>query len=798
MDTDRKLIKFSFLTYEEIASHYHQNMEIIYLLKGKMKIQIDEMCYELNDGDYIFINANKRHKIESQGVLLGARFEIDFHMIAEYMGTIQLMFWCNTVTDKKDAYQELRKILDRILERYYEQDEKGALYLNALYFEMAYILTSNFMIKADEEHVLVNSTSKQLRLSQIQNYIQANYQNQISLYDLAQKLYLSNAYLSKYIKKNLGLTFLEYLNNIRLFHAVDELLYSSKSLTRIAMDNGFPTSAAFTKIFQAVHGESPSAYRKKMHEQSDSNKDDKKRKELDEKLIQEYLKLKKNEENSEVKGEALYELNVEKYHERKEDFNRAINIGEAYSLLQAQVQKQLLEMQKENGISYVRIWNVLTKEHCYDEIKKYNFREIDLVLDFLLEHNLIPYIELGLKPKLFIYTPEKNHVNREAGREGFEGDQFFDMIKHFCLHLINRYGIEEIEKWYFEYWNDPKLEICSEAGSYYTNFDTIYVTLKSLSLNIKIGGAGFILGYDSEIYEKALKIWKGRNIKPDFLSFCSFQYLAYLDNGKRYGQKSIDGDYIKNQIELLKVMLKEIDFEVKELHIDEWNFTVSNKNSLNDSCEQGAYILKNCIDMEGTIDFMAYWHGLDICSECYDSHAILNGDSGILSRDGIKKPSFYAFHFYHMLCPKCITKDSNAIVTTNGRDRITIACHNYKKLSARYVFAKEDTIERGEVDNYIENPDSLALKFQFTNMKDGAYLIKMYYINKENGSSQDAWSKMDFIKELSKNEIDYLKNSAIPTMEMKMMTVQDGKCNLDIILKATEIRLIDILYRYHV
>lgn len=71
-------------------------------------------------------------------------------------------------------------------------------------------------------------SQNRIRIKNIQNYIQANYQSQISLNDLAQRLYLSNAYLSKYIKKNLGMTFIEYLNNVRLFHAVDEILYTEK------------------------------------------------------------------------------------------------------------------------------------------------------------------------------------------------------------------------------------------------------------------------------------------------------------------------------------------------------------------------------------------------------------------------------------------------------------------------------------------------------------------------------------------------------------------------------------------
>ena len=113
----------------------------------------------------------------------------------------------------------------------------------------------------------MEDSQDRIRIQQIQNYIQANYQSQISLNDLADRLYLSNAYLSKYVKKHLGMTFMEYLNNVRLFHAVDELLYTKKNITRIALDNGFPTSAAFTKAFREVYREAPSEYRKKMQKE---------------------------------------------------------------------------------------------------------------------------------------------------------------------------------------------------------------------------------------------------------------------------------------------------------------------------------------------------------------------------------------------------------------------------------------------------------------------------------------------------------------------------------------------------
>lgn len=71
--------------------------------------------------------------------------------------------------------------------------------LQALYFQAAHILTSNF-VKADDTRLNMDDSQDRQRVRRIQNYIQANYQSQISLNNLSDQLYLSNAYLSKYVK----------------------------------------------------------------------------------------------------------------------------------------------------------------------------------------------------------------------------------------------------------------------------------------------------------------------------------------------------------------------------------------------------------------------------------------------------------------------------------------------------------------------------------------------------------------------------------------------------------------------
>lgn len=732
---------------------------------------------------------------------LGQDYDLDFHLLAEYMESMQLLFWCNSVADKNAAYADLREVFDQILSRYFEKDEKSALDLQALYFQAAHILTSNFLVKADDTRLNMDDSQDRQRVRQIQNYIQANYQSQISLNNLADQLYLSNAYLSKYVKKHLGLTFMEYLNNVRLFHAVDELLYTKKNMTHIALDNGFPTSATFTKAFRDIYGEAPSEYRRKMREQQEPNNPEQGLSEEESGRIKKYLIFKEQHNEPVVKNQKVCTVDVQQTGKLLTDCHKAICVGDAYTVLQSDVQSQLRDLQKAADIKYARMWNIFSREECYNEKGGCNFRKIDQILDFLLENHMKPYLELGHKEVLLNYSAEK-FLKENEKIENYEVQVYEYIIREFCTHLVNRYGIDEIETWYFEYYNFSNTGVTEstgmteEEGLYYQYFAIIYRILKGISPAIKVGGAGFILGYGTLGCRSILPIWKKKNLMPDFLSVYSYQYVAIDDNGERYGRKSIDIDYMKNQTEILREVIKETGFQVPELHMSEWNFTISNRNVLNDSCNQGAYVLKNCIDMNGEVDLMAYWHALDSYSDYYDADNVLNGDSGMISRDGIRKPSFYAYVFMNRLLPNVIKKDENSIITTNGRDRYVIACHNFKKLSAQYVFSEEEKITVETIDNYMENDESLKLQFRLENVKDGDYLVKIHMVNKENGSAQDIWKRLQCSKNLARDEMQYLEKSAIPRMEMKNVHVEGGVLELENVLMAQEIRLLDIQYRY--
>ena len=67
---------------------------------------------------------------------------------------------------------------------------------------------------------------------------------------LADKVHLSAPYLSKFFDQQFGMTFLSYLTQIRLDHAVNALSATEKTIDDIASDSGFPNTHAFVQAFK--------------------------------------------------------------------------------------------------------------------------------------------------------------------------------------------------------------------------------------------------------------------------------------------------------------------------------------------------------------------------------------------------------------------------------------------------------------------------------------------------------------------------------------------------------------------
>ena len=68
-------------------------------------------------------------------------------------------------------------------------------------------------------------------------------------------------YFCRYFKKSTGMSFVDFLNDLRLRRASQEILLTSKSMQSIATDNGFENIGYFFKLFKQKYGHTPRAYR---------------------------------------------------------------------------------------------------------------------------------------------------------------------------------------------------------------------------------------------------------------------------------------------------------------------------------------------------------------------------------------------------------------------------------------------------------------------------------------------------------------------------------------------------------
>ncbi|MBM6960858.1 hypothetical protein H6A61_08365 [Bacteroides caecigallinarum] len=140
-------------------------------------------------------------------------------------------------------------------------------------------------------------------------------------------------------------------------------------------------------------------------------------------------------------------------------YNFCVGAGRAHEDLRAEWQKQLAEIKKECGFRYIRFHGLLHDDMGVYKEKNgkpvYNFHYIDALYDFLLSIDVRPFVELSFMPDALKSGEEtvfwwKGNKTPPSNKEKY-ASLIYEVVKHF----VDRYGIDEVKKWYFEIWNEP-------------------------------------------------------------------------------------------------------------------------------------------------------------------------------------------------------------------------------------------------------------------------------------------------------------------------------------------------------
>ncbi len=777
------------------AEHFHQDIELLYIIEGSMDIHEGENSYHMKKEDILVINANKRHSFKASEDILFVKLMINYELVSDVFKSDDIMFWCNSTKDESQRFGGLRKALKQLLRHYLNNHGETADFGHiALCYEIMNTLSVNFLISTCDKEQMSEKDKYEHRILQINNYIRAHYDQPISLKELADKLYLSNGYLSRFFKKNYGMSFADYLSNVRLFHAVDELLYTKTPITRIAGDNGFASVAVFNKVFKKTYGETPSELRKKAKQAKTEKTVSEDSMEVERRLEQLLREEGAEPEETAVAGVIEAEHLVTKQQQLPQTWNKTINAGAAEDLLRSEVREHIILLKESLKFEYVRFWNIFSEALFIDiDSEEYNFSRLDSILDFLVQQRIKPHIELGQKPKRIQRNVQSALIYQDKVAEFKDIFHWDKVIDALMSHLQNRYGRKEIDTWRIELWHVEQ-NWREETGyqQYYEQFSHTYDIVRKYSSDLEVGGCGFRSNNGITSNRKFAEGWRKSKRLPDFVSIIIYSYVQGKEDADIFSKRSTDASYALGTVRQMRTILREEGLTTQKLYVTEWNLTISDRNFINDTCYKGAYVVRNVLELAKEVDDLAYFPGSDRISEYYDSNMLLHGGMGLLAKDSVFKPAGFAFEFLNRLYPYAVGQGDNYVITTDGHQAYGIVCHNYKNLNYTYYLTSEDQIEKESIWKYFEDRDGLELKLKLVGLAAGTYQMKTYRINERSGSILNIWQEMNFARELSREDIKYFRRICEPRLTIDRFEVETSAHELLLQLSANEIMYVRI------
>lgn len=788
--------------------HYHREMEFLLVLRGSVFITVENETYYLKENDLLLINYNEPHstrRTDEENILLAVQIDTDFY--SNYFKDFNRMkFDCKSY-EYDDSEQEkfdfirhyIAKIVWELNKKNFGYQMKVGAYLKLL---GEHLLNNYRYTLIDEEEYKLKSDDY-IRLQRILDYIDENFDKKITLNEVADEENLNYYYLSHFIKDKLGMPFQEYINNIRLDNAVKMLVDTNETIINISNINGFSNTNFFNKIFRERYVCTPTEYRKKYANGLDytnrsiGNKPTQIKTYLDvdrtdalRKLLV-YIDIFEDKPNkldtNKLDTEKIY-MDVNKVGERLTHYwKNLITFGRAKEGLGGNWKSQMTELQREIPFKYIRFHGIFNDEMMIYNISpngkvEYNWSYVDELFDFLMGINIKPFIELGFMPSELKKSDETIFWWKGNISPPNDINKWNDLVKYFIKHCINRYGLSEVETWYFEVWNEPEYEYVFWAGSkedYFEFYKETVLTIKSISKKLKIGGPAITYGsvLSSSWIDEFLLFCKTSHTPLDFLSMHIYpEYIPEEDVEEAISQYKcgIDlteimprvkrvyhsRDHTLDAINLLTKKATEVLNKKLEVHITEWNASSFFGNLIHDTCYVATYIIRNILQCIDKVDSLGYWTFTDIFEEHKLGISHFHGGFGLINKDGLKKPSYYAYYLLSKLGSEIIAQGEEYIITKSG-ENIQILIYNYVYFDD--LFSSGDTSLLFNKDRYsIYETKSMIEKEVNLEGITGDYKIINYKLNRESGSVFDEWIKMGAPENMNKEEIMYLQGRSRP------------------------------------
>ncbi len=799
---NEKTMYYAVHRFQGEEEHLETAMKVLFVMDGTMRVRYQEESFDLNREDILLVNPGLswEAKAQGKGALYGeAAFSASFLAAAIHSST--MIFYCNSAVDDRHSYQDLRDLFYQLTAEYTARTRSSDLLMDQLLLGILDALVEHYQL--DPNQFTSAESEGDCRMREIMQYIVAHLDQEISLSELAEKMYVSTSTLSRIFKKSTGVYFADYVMQLRVRMSLAQLAYSDESLTQVALSCGFANSATFSRAFRKCMNTTPSAYREEHRQEADRRRQEEAEKEC---RIREELKdLGYEEPEHETTDQLVLDLQKVQPASLSKNWNQVINVGALFDLTRANMQFHVVYLQEQLHFTYIRVWNVFAKRLLFTDGRNtgtFNYDLIDQALDFLTEHKLKAFLDFGRRPDMALRTNGEDIFYNEDYIPFENQEAWQRAVTAFLRHILQRYGQEEVASWYYELSiNDltktPAQNFYAGPFTYFEAYCYMYHEMRRLIPGAKFGGTGAIILTDWKKQHDFIRCCQEQDVLPDYLGYKIFPYddvrLADGSHGRVVSQNEAAEE---KQVEQIRQLMRETGLEAKgvALWITEWNNSISNRNYLNDSCFRAAYIVHKISRLWNQVDSLALMCGSDWISSYMDTVGILNGGIGLLSKDTIRKPAFYAVDFLNQLGGELLAQNEHCLVTRSSGGDLYVLCYFYSWFQRSYFLQSEDV----DLKKYrsMRFQDEKPLKLEVKILHPGAagtWIIKKETLNQAHGSVLDAWATFDFDTELSRQDVKYLDAMSTPALSQSTVTIGNGaSLSLEVVMEPQELSLLHI------
>lgn len=266
-----EIVRHTTMSYLEIfmvemtarSPHGHDDLEIGILLEGSLTLFMELEQYELHAGDIYIINRYQIHSFlnkSSKNLILAFQIHTDFYRrIDQQLGFLRFE---NGIIRSGELHDRLYQTLFECAAVYFSSSIHNDIKCSSLLLDALYqlLMDSQYTITSEKENAAAKNNSR--RLNRITDYISEHYTEHISLQDIADLEHITTYHASHFIKHMLGISFQEYLNNIRFEHAFRLIEKSDFSILDVCLETGFSNSRYLNQMFEKNLGCSVIEYRK--------------------------------------------------------------------------------------------------------------------------------------------------------------------------------------------------------------------------------------------------------------------------------------------------------------------------------------------------------------------------------------------------------------------------------------------------------------------------------------------------------------------------------------------------------